>query len=103
LIIRGQGALDYSQNEVEKRIEEYNKWVATIEDHHLSANRLENQGALLTKKGQIQTDGPFLEAKEIIAGYILIRAADLEQAIGIAGTCPLLKYFEIMVRPIAKR
>ncbi len=103
LIIKGKEALDNAQDVVEQRIEEYNKWVTTIEDHHISANRLENHGAHLKAKGQIQTDGPFLEAKEIIAGYVMIRAQNLQQAITIADSCPLLNYFEIMVRPIVKR
>jgi hypothetical protein len=34
-------------------------------------------------------DGPFTEAKELIAGYLLIQAASLEEAIERAKRCPV--------------
>ena len=46
------------------------------------------------------TDGPFLETKEQLGGFILIEARDLNDAIRIAGGIPLAKYGTIEVRPI---
>ena len=34
------------------------------------------------------TDGPFAETKEQIGGYFLIEAADYDEAVAIAITCP---------------
>jgi hypothetical protein len=31
------------------------------------------------------TDGPFLETKEVVGGYYLVEAADLDEMIGLAG------------------
>lgn len=100
ILLRGKGALDYSPEELQKRLEEYREWVQTVQEHYVTANRLEREGALITGNGEVKTDGPFLESKEIIAGYIIIQAADLEAATKISLSCPLLKYFEIMVRPM---
>lgn len=100
LLLKGKRELDYSPDQLQKRIEEYRKWVTTISEHYIDDNRLERTGAHIQKKDKIVTDGPFLEAKEIIAGFILLRAYDLEQATHIANTSPLLKYFEIFVRPM---
>lgn len=36
----------------------------------------------------IATDGPFLDTKEVIGGYYLLEAADLEQAVALAGQIP---------------
>ena len=48
------------------------------------------------------TDGPFAETKEQIAGYYVIKAADLDQAIELAQAMPADDVvFEI--RPIAYR
>jgi hypothetical protein len=33
-------------------------------------------------------DGPFAEAKEVIAGYFVIEAPDVESAVAIAAKCP---------------
>jgi len=46
------------------------------------------------------TDGPFLETKEQLGGFILIEARDLNDAIRIAAGIPLAQYGTIEVRPI---
>ena len=43
-------------------------------------SRLSTERAIVSRAG-IRTDGPFGEAKEIIGGYILIQAENLDQAI----------------------
>lgn len=53
------------------------------------------------RNGQISmTDGPFSEAKEQIAGFILIEARDMAQAIEVAGGIPMAGIGTIEVRPI---
>jgi len=44
------------------------------------------------------TDGPFVETKEQLAGFILIEARDLNDAIRIAAGIPLAKHGTIEVR-----
>ena len=52
--------------------------------------------------GELVVDGPYAEAKEAIAGYYRIRAADIEQAGEIARGCPILTYGgSVEVRPMA--
>lgn len=100
ILLKGKKELDYSPEELQKRLEEYREWVTTIEKHYITHSRLEREGAHIRKKDKIATDGPFLEAKEIIAGFIIIKANDLNEAIKISNTSPLLNHFEIFVRPI---
>ncbi len=48
------------------------------------------------------TDGPFMETKEQLGGFYLIRAADLDEAIAFASAVPIpVGSFE--VRPVAFR
>jgi hypothetical protein len=35
-----------------------------------------------------RTDGPFLETKEVLGGYYLLEAADLDEAVRLAGGIP---------------
>lgn len=49
---------------------------------------------------QIVTDGPFIEAKEVLGGYYLIEAADLDEAIGWAARVPSAVYGTVEIRPI---
>jgi hypothetical protein len=46
------------------------------------------------------TDGPFTEAKEHVAGFYLIDAGDLNEAIQIASQIPPARVGSIEVRPI---
>ena len=46
------------------------------------------------------TDGPFLETKEVVGGYFLIDAPDLDSAVSWAARCPGAKDGAIEVRPI---
>ena len=46
------------------------------------------------------TDGPFAETKEQLAGFYLIEARDLNEAIRIAAQIPPARVGSIEVRPI---
>ena len=46
------------------------------------------------------TDGPFAETKEILAGFYMIEARDLNEAIQIASKIPPAEVGSIEVRPI---
>jgi hypothetical protein len=61
---------------------------------------LEPRGAWLADADTVITDGPFLEAREIIGGYVILAARDLDEAIALARSCPLLEHCEIFVRPV---
>jgi hypothetical protein len=53
------------------------------------------------RNGKISTtDGPFAETKEVLGGFILIDAKDLDQAIQAAAGIPLARWGSIEVRPI---
>src|ERR1700761_5958508 len=45
----------------------------------------------LVSRDKVMSDGPFIEAKEGISGYIMINAENIEQAAAIAQGCPLVQ------------
>ena len=47
------------------------------------------------------TDGPFVEAKEFIAGFDLTECADLDEAIEVAAKGPVSRFMTIEIRPFA--
>jgi hypothetical protein len=49
---------------------------------------------------RIVTDGPYAETKEVLGGYFLISAADLDAAIEAAGRIPGARLGSIEIRPI---
>ena len=46
------------------------------------------------------TDGPFAEAKEVLGGFNLIEAADIDEAVRIAGEFPWARTGCVEVRPV---
>jgi hypothetical protein len=42
-------------------------------------------------RGDIITDGPFLEAKEVVAGFYVLEAPDLDAALAIARLNPVVR------------
>ncbi len=51
---------------------------------------------------QLTIDGPFAETKEQLAGYYLVEAADLDEAIALAAKNPVAPHGSIEVRPVRK-
>lgn len=52
-----------------------------------------------TIRGDLLTDGPFADTKEVLGGFYLIEAKDLDQALAIGKLCPVLNG-GVEVRPI---
>jgi hypothetical protein len=65
----------------------------------VGADRLHDEGKVL--RGATVTDGPFVEAKEIMGGYLIISARNLAEATEVAKGCPGLKHgYVVEVRQI---
>jgi len=71
---------------------------------YLAAEALQPVQAAVTvrvRNGKISiTDGPFAETKEHLAGFYLIDATDLDEAIQIASKIPPARVGSIEVRPV---
>jgi hypothetical protein len=71
-------------------------WVAWIRDLETKGH-LKNPGQPLERSGKVVrgrekavTDGPFAEAKDLVLGFIVVEAKDLEQAVTLAEGCPIV-------------
>jgi hypothetical protein len=49
------------------------------------------EGRLVTGKAKTVTDGPFGETKDLVGGYLLVVAPNLESATELARGCPVLE------------
>ncbi|HET6993265.1 MAG TPA: YciI family protein [Bacteroidia bacterium] len=55
-----------------------------------SGNRLDSDGRVV-KPNNVITNGPYVEIKEAIGGYIMIRANSLDEAAELSKGCPILQ------------
>jgi len=61
---------------------------------------LEEAGKVVGKKKTI-TDGPYAETKDLVGGYSLIEAPNLDEAARIASGCPIIENGgSVEVRPV---
>ncbi|HUA34436.1 MAG TPA: YciI family protein [Candidatus Binataceae bacterium] len=64
-------------------------------------NPVSSAKCVRVRKGKATTtDGPFAETKEHLGGFILVNAADMNEALEIAAGIPLAQFGTIEVRPV---
>jgi hypothetical protein len=72
--------------------------------HFVIAEAIQEPGSAVlvrTRQGKItHTDGPFIETKEFMAGFILVEARDMNEAVRLAAGIPMAEMGTIEVRPI---
>ncbi|MPZ95155.1 MAG: hypothetical protein GEU96_09640 [Propionibacteriales bacterium] len=66
----------------------------------LAGHALQSSETATTVRGELVTDGPFLESKEVLAGFCIIEAADLDHALEAAKLNPATWRGAVEVRPI---
>ena len=49
-------------------------------------------GGKLVRAEGVPTDGPFVEAKEVLGGYSIVQASSLARAAEISRSCPVLMF-----------
>jgi hypothetical protein len=71
---------------------------------HIAAEALQSVHTATTvrvRDGKVSmTDGPFAETKEQLAGFYLIDATDLDEAVQVAAKIPPARVGSIEVRPV---
>ncbi|MGC3948723.1 MAG: YciI family protein [Chryseolinea sp.] len=85
---------------------QYHAWIDGIvaAGKFVVGKGLSTEGKVI-RFGKAITDGPFVEVKESIAGFISIRASDFDDATTIAAACPILngKGTSVELRRIVNR
>lgn len=100
-----QPSLDHPERSEEQIAEMNRKWKiwidAMVAEGRISGGqRLGPEGKVLKAAG-VTTDGPFVEIKEKLGGFIAIKAESLEDAVTFAHGCPAIdEGGSVEVRPV---
>lgn len=86
---------DLSPEDIQKIIARYTAWREDLVRHNQlrGGEKLTNDGGrrLRMQGNEVTvTDGPYSEAAEVLGGYFTIEAANYDEAVAIARTCPHL-------------
>lgn len=76
-----------SPEEMQAQYAAWSAWRAKFEKEVVPGQGLRPGGAVV--KGGNVTDGPFIEAKEVMGSYAFVETDTLERAIRIAKECPI--------------
>ncbi|MBI5771436.1 MAG: hypothetical protein HZA93_26920 [Verrucomicrobia bacterium] len=83
---------DWTPGQMQQIFQQWMDWVARMraKGQYVAGDPLEPAPARILRglRGTKVTDGPFVEAKEIVGGYMLIKARSLAAAAKIAQDCP---------------
>ena len=107
LIFRHEdGAKIASPEQIQVWMKQTMDWIGTIsaQNKFVSGTGLPFDDAHVVWHNNVVTNGPFGDIKETIAGYIIVRAESVEEAIGFAKGSPVLngEGNSVEVRRIAK-
>jgi hypothetical protein len=97
-LIRREGAdfSKFSANDFQQLLEKYQAWTQKLktDGRFVAGEKLSNDlGKSLRGKGdEIIVDGAYADSKEAIAGFYIIEAKDLTEAVEIGRGCPSLNY-----------
>ena len=79
-----------SPEEMQGRLEKWNAWVTELqnEDLYIEGKALQNASKRISGVDQVATDGPFVETKELVTGYFLFKANDMDHATKLTSKFP---------------
>lgn len=104
LVFRGRNRT-LSPEQMQRTMDNWLAWFSELRaTGHLKdgGHPLQDVRRLVSGKQRLVSDGPFVEAKDLVNGYIIVQANDLEHAVELAKGCPTLdREGSVEIRPVA--
>src|SRR5437764_12321666 len=104
-----RGGLDFTKapaEQIQQAMMKWKKWTEELTQKGIykGGERLSrNEAAVVSGSAKHTIDGPYTESKEIVGGYISIKANGLKEAIEISMDCPIFNYDgNVEIREVAK-
>ena len=87
-------SMEPSAEEWQGHMQKWMKWMGGLQQRGqlVSAQPLSKSGKQITGTNKTITDGPFMEGKEMVGGYLMCKAGDYDEAVEISKGCPILEF-----------
>jgi hypothetical protein len=88
---------------MQKQMQKWTSWIKELsaKGQFKAGEPLDKAGKVVRDRGTSVTDGPFVEAKDIVGGYLIVSARDLNEAVELSKGCPIFDTRGFVeVRPI---
>jgi len=103
MIFRG-GDVPSSPEQIQQQMQKWYTWFQGLTRdgvYHDQGAPLEKDGKVVRGRRRAVSDGPYAEAKDLVGGYAIIEAKDLDAAVEIAKGCPTYEVDGMVeVRPV---
>jgi len=98
-----ESTVSWSPERIQELMKPWQDWMGSLAAQNKlveRGNRLAGEGTVV-KQNNIITNGPYVEMKEAVGGYSIIKAKDIKEASELAKGCPILIVGgTVEVRPI---
>jgi len=86
--------LEQSPEEMQEHMQKWGAWMGGLKEKGklVDGLPLAKEGKVVEKAGEVITDGPFAEGSEIVGGYLIVTADDLQSAVDISKGCPIFEH-----------
>jgi len=90
---KSEGGQPPSAEQMQVVVKQWQTWIKGIAANgkYGGTNRLLSEGKTV-KPGNALTDGPYAEGKEVVGGYLIVKADSLDEAVEMAKSCPNIIY-----------
>ena len=84
---------EMSPEETQAHMQEWGTWMQGLAEKGqlIDGLPLNGGGKQVSGNGSVITDGPFAEGAEIVGGYLMVNAENLDEAVEISKGCPILQ------------
>lgn len=96
LLFRGGDARDLQQSpeKWQAHMQKWMQWMGQLSEQGklVGAQPLTPVGKTIKGTNKIVSDGPYMEGKEMVGGYLIMKADNYDQAVMQSGGCPILEF-----------
>ena len=93
-----------SPEEMQRMTQKWVDWISGLAQHGNLKDRgqpLEPDGKVVAGASRTVTDGPYAETKDVVGGYTLVLARDLDHAAELSQGCPAFEIGgSVEIRPV---
>ena len=98
LLFRGGDAARQDEQQSPERwqahMQKWMQWMGelTQQGKFVGAQPLKGEGKVVKGTSKVVTDGPFVEGKEMVGGYLICKADSFDEAVEISKGCPIFEH-----------
>lgn len=77
--------------QMQASLDQWNTWIGGIaaQGKLVSSDALEHSGKIVTGSKKVISDGPYVESKELVSGYLIMHAESEAEALEASKGCPI--------------